>query len=204
MILSILIWAIKVPLLLLLDVIAVLLSPIIALFTYKAEETEVTGFPSLHPGLKRDFLLPIFKGFATPDAPADEFYYANYELNSATVKFLRKYDYDTNWWVRYAYRIMWLCRNPAYGFGQSLGYDSNGMVYLTERDNNHLWGTKTSHSSYWKVVNAKGQIGWWFKMKWFYTKDRAFVINIGYKLDAASIDGRKFVAMFFHPFRKFQ
>jgi hypothetical protein len=40
-------------------------------------------------------------------------------------------------------------------------------------------------------------------MKWFYTADRAVVINIGYKLDAASKDGKKFVAMFFHPCRKF-
>ena len=204
MLLSIILWALKVPTLLILDLVTIVFSPIIALFTYKAEESEITGFPSLHPGLKRDFLLPIFKLFSTPDAPADEFYWAGYEPNSSVVKFLRKYDYDTNWFVRYAYRILWLCRNPAYGFGQRLGYDSNGMKYLVERDNNQFWGTKTSHSSYWKVINAKGQIGWWYKMKWFYTADRAVVINIGYKLDADSTDGKKFVAMFFHPCRRFE
>ena len=204
MFLAILIWVLKVPALLLLDLVTIVFSPIIALFTYKAEESEVTGFPSLHPGLKRDFLLPIFKGFGTPDCPSDEMYYGDYELQSTVVKYLRQYDYDTNWLVRYAYRILWLCRNPAYGFGHSLGYDSNDMTYLVARDNNELWGTKTSHSSFWKVTNPKGQIGWWYKMKWFYTADRAVVINIGYKLDADSKDGKKYVAMFFHPCRKFE
>ena len=57
--------------------------------------------------------------------------------------------------------------------------------------------------SFFKVINPKGQIGWWYKSQWFYTKERCIMISIGYKLDSDSINGCKYVAMQFNPFKKY-
>lgn len=199
---SILLWAIKVPTLLFLDVFTIVFSPIICLFVTKKEESEVTGFPSMFPGKPREFLIKPLRMFQTFDAPLDEWWYGNYEMDSWRKKYTQE-DYDSKWIVRYRSRIMWLCRNSAYGFGLAMGYDSNGMKYLVEKDNDQYWKTNNNMVSFWKVENPKGEIGWWYKAQWFYTKERCIMISIGYKLDADSPNGNKVVAMQFNPFKSY-
>lgn len=201
MIISILKWAVKVPTLLFLDLFVFLFSPIICLFVTTAEESETTGFPSLFPGKQREFLIKPLRLLQTFDAPLDEWWYANYYPNGYFKRTFDQEYFESHWWLRYCCRILWLCRNPAYGFGLALGYDSNGSTEITTRDNSNLWNKET-HSSFWKVKNAKGEIGWWYKSQWFYTKTRCVALNLGYKLDSDTPNGNKMVAMQFHPCRK--
>ena len=201
MILSVLNWLWKVPTLIVLTLIAYIINPIIALFITKAEESETTGFPSLYPGMPREFLIKPLRIWQSEDAPVDEYYWANYEMDGVVQRYLRKY-YETSAFVRYIYRVMWLYRNPAYGFGNALGYDSTGMYFTVERNQDYLWRTGVNNASWWIAKNAKGQTGWCFHMQWYFYNERCLEIYIGYKLLA---DGKKkSVAVRFNPFRKYK
>jgi len=200
-ILAILLWLPKVPFLFLMDALTYIFAPVLALFVTKAEEHETTGFPSMFPGKPREFLIKPLRWFQTFDAPLDEFWYGDYP-NLLKTKYNQEY-YDTHWWLRYVMRILWLWRNPAYGFGHALGYDTDGMIYTVQRDNTHLWGSGLPNSSFWRGYNKKNQIGWWYKAQIYFYKNRCLEVNLGYKLDADSPDTKKVVAMQFSPFRKY-
>ena len=200
MILSILNWLWKVPVLTALSLIAYIINPILALFITKAEESETTGLPSLYPGMPREFLIKPLRLWQSEDAPVDEYYWANYEPNSW---FQRKYrgQYETSAFVRWLYRCAWLYRNPAYGWGNLLGYSSTGMYFTAKDDNEHLWRTGVTNKSWWIARNSYGEIGWCFQMQWHFYGRRCLEIYLGYKLLA---DGRKkSVAIRFNPFRQY-
>lgn len=200
---AIVLWAIKVPVLFLLDIFTWVFSPLICLFVRKAEESDITGFPSMMPGVPREFLIgPLFK-FQSFDAPLDEWWYnSNYGVDSWIKTRYTQADYDVNWWIRYACRILWLCRNPAYGFGHGLGYEFSEITYYIVRDNSDLWNSGRTHSSYFQVMNGSGQVGWWLRGQWVFYKRRYLEYNFGYKLDADSPDNRKVVAIQFTPFKR--
>ena len=198
MILSVLNWMWKVPVLMVLTIVAFIINPILALFITHAEESEVTGFPSLHPGMMREFLIKPLQIWQSEDAPVDEYYWADYESNGWFQRAFRA-KYSDSAVVRYMYRVMWLYRNPAYGFGNRLGYDATEMVILNKFDNDHLWKSGHTNLSWWIAKNYHGQIGWCFQMQWHFYKRRCLEVYLGYKLLA---DGkRKSVAMRFNPFR---
>ena len=200
MILSILNWLWKVPVLIALSLIAFIINPILALFITKAEESETTGLPSLHPGMPREFLIPCLRIWQSEDAPVDEYYWASYEINGW---FQRKFRerYHTSAVVRYVYRVMWLYRNPAYGFGNRLGYNSTGMYFTAKNDNEHLWRTGVTNQSWWIARNDFGQTGWCFQLQWHFYKRRCLEVYLGYKLLA---DGKnKSVAIRINPFRQY-
>jgi len=200
MIKSILLWAVKVPLLILLSLVAYIIAPFIAMFITKAEESEVTGHPSLHPGKPREFLIPLFRIWQSEDAPVDEYYWANYEPNGWIQRTFRD-KYETSAIARWAYRVAWLWRNPAYGWGNLLGYSSTGMYITSSHDNEHLWRTGVTNVSWWTARNSYSEIGWCFQMQWHFWGKRCLEIYLGYKLFA---DGRnKSVAMRLNPFRKY-
>lgn len=196
--LSIILWIPKILFLLVINVVTVLFSPIICLFVRMAEESSVTGFPSEFPGKPRAFLIKPLYWFQSFDAPLDEFWYGDYTGWPKTGK--TQTDYDSSWWLRYFCYVNWLCRNPAYGFGQALGYDSTGMTYITQNDNTALWNTGKNNASFWKCINSKGQIGWWYKAQFFFTSKRFIEINFGYKLDSDTKINMHVVAMQFTPF----
>ena len=203
LLLSIILWAIKVPVLFFLDLFTWVFSPVICLFIRHAEETEVTGFPSMLPGKPREFLIERLYKFQSFDAPLDEWWYnSDYGVGSWIKTHYTQSDYDSTWWIRYVCRIMWLCRNPAYGFGHSLGYDLTNPVYTSVSDNSQMWNSGQSNASYWVVVNQQGQVGWWFKAQWVFYGKRYLEINFGYKLDADSPDNLKVVAIQFTPFKR--
>jgi hypothetical protein len=200
MIKSILLWAVKVPLLIFLSLVAYIIAPIIACFITHAEESETTGHPSLFPGKPREFLIPFFRIWQSEDAPVDEYYWANYEPNGWIQRHFRD-KYETSSFARWLYRVAWLIRNPAYGFGNKLGYSSTGMYFTVSHDNEHLWRKGITNVSWWVARNSYSETGWCFQMQWHYWGERCLEIYLGYKLFA---DGRnKSVAMRFNPFRKY-
>ena len=199
--LSVLKWFSKVLVLLAIDLFTTVFSPIICLFVTKAEESETTGFPSLFPGMKREFLIAPLRIFQTPDAPLDEYWYGDYQFGLK-----EKYDqayYDTHWWLRYACRVLWLVRNPSYGFGALLGYDATGLVVTSERDEERLWRSGTNCFSYWIFKNDSGDIGWCLRAQFYYYKTYCVEMYLGYKLPSVTVKGNKLVAMQITPFRKY-
>jgi hypothetical protein len=194
MIASIVVWFVKALALIALTILAFPLAPILALFIVYAEESTITGFPSLLPGTPRAFLIPALRLWQSPDAPVDEFWYGDYSgwpKDGHT-----QAQYDLSAWLRYLCRVNWLWRNAAYGFGSKLGYP-----YRLSVEDGPLWRSGVSCSYFWKVVNGAGQIGWCYKAEWFFTKTRYVEVYLGYKLMGDSIQSNKFVAIQFNPFR---
>lgn len=197
---AILIWIVKVPLLLVLTVVAYIFSPIFALFIVKAEESETTGQPSLFPGMQREFLTKPFRIWQSLDAPVDEYYWAEYEMDSWLQKYGRKYYFSSSI-VRWMYRIAWLWRNPAYGFGEKLGWDGTGMQILSSHGSDEAWYSGKSSCSYWTAVNAVGSKAFYVQIRIYFYKNRCLDILAGYKF--FSDPTIKYVAMRLNPFRKY-
>ena len=196
MIFSVIAWFFKALALIALTALAFPLAPFFALFIVYAEESTITGFPSLLPGTRRAFLIPALRLWQSPDAPVDEFWYGDYQGWPKTGR--TQSDYDASIWLRWLCRVVWLWRNAAYGFGAKLGY-----TYTPTLDDGALWRTGANCSYFWKVTNPAGQIGWCWKFEKFYTKTRYVEAYLGYKLQGDSIQGKKFVAIQFNPFRTF-
>ena len=201
MLFSIILWFIKVLTLLFLDIFTTIFSPILCLFVTKAEESDITGFPSLYQGKPREFLIKPLRWFQSTDAPLDELWYGDYDVWPKTGR--TQEDYDSKWWLRYACRIVWLVRNPAYGFGTALGYSADGLVVTEEKDNEKDWRTGKGVQSFWKFTNSKGQIGWCYRAQIYYYKNHCLEMYLGYKLPGDTIRGNKLVAMQFTPFRQY-
>jgi hypothetical protein len=201
MIKSVILWALKVPALLLLTAIAWFISPVLALFIRQSEESALTGFPSQYPGKQRDFLISALFIWQTPDAPVDEWWYGeDYGPTGLIKSHFNQSDYESKAWLRWVCRIMWLCRNAAYGFGDRLGYDSEGMVITYQYSDDGNWNTGRPMCAFWKTTNSRAQVGWWFKAQVYFYKNRCLSMQFGYKL--LSDPPSKYVAMQFTPFTK--
>lgn len=195
-------WFVKSIALIVLTILAYPLAYIFALFTVKAEESEVTGFPSLHPGMPRDFLIPFLRIWQTPDAPVDELWFAqDYKVWPVLGK--TQADYDASAWLRYLCRVTWLQRNAAYGFGALWGFDPVGMMPITTKDNESLWRTGNNCFSYWSVINSKGDKAFCIRAQIYYWKPHCLEMYLGYKIHADTMHGKKLVAIQFTPFRSY-
>lgn len=200
MIKSILLWAVKVPLLILLSLVAYIIAPFIALFITHAEESETIGHPSMFPGKPREFLIPMFRVWQSQDAPVDEWWWAGYEPKSWRRHFTQA-DYDNSAILRWACRVAWLWRNPAYGWGERFGFDGRGMKILTSKGSDDDWYSGKTSVSYWTAVNESGEKAFLFQSRVYFYKNRCLDIMAGYKF--FSDPEVKYVAMRFNPFRKY-
>lgn len=200
MIKSILLWSIKVPVLLLLTMVAYIIAPVLAVFITYAEESTITGQPSLLPGTPRAFLKKWCRIWQSPDAPVDEWWYGEYELDSWRKHFTQS-DYDNSAFLRYACRVAWLWRNPAYGWGEVFGYDGTGLQILTAHGSDSEWYSGKSSCSYWTAINAAGKKAFYVQIRLYFYKTRCLDILAGYKF--FSDPTIKYVAMRFNPFRKY-
>lgn len=201
MISSVILWIFKVVALLCLDLIVTVFSPLICLFVVMAEENSVTGFPSAFPGKPREFLVTWLRWCQTTDAALDEYWYGDYPSWFKT-KFDQAY-YDSHFWLRYVMRVLWVVRNPAYGFGTALGYDATDLWVADSKDDEANWRTGVNCFSYWVFVNESGQVGWCIRAQFYYYKTHCLEMYLGYKLPGDTIKGKKLVAMQFTPFRQY-
>lgn len=196
----IIVWAVKVPVLLFLTVIAYIIAPVLALFVTHAEESAITGHPSLFPGKPREFLIKPLRIWQSPDAPLDEWWYGGYELDSWRKRFTQE-DYDSLWLVRYMCRIAWLWRNPAYGWGEKFGYNGSGLKILTSHGSDDDWYSGKSSLSYWTAINDANEKAFYVQIRLYFYKNRCLDILAGYKF--FSDPTTKYVAIRFNPFRKY-
>ena len=198
---SVLLWAAKAVYLIILTILSFPLAPIFALFVTYEEESEATGFPSLLPGTPRAFLIPCLRIWQTPDAPVDEFWYGDYTGWPKDGR--TQAEYDSSAWLRYLCRVNWLWRNAAYGFGAKVGYDATGLIVTSERNEERLWRSGANCLSYWIFKNDAGDIGWCVRAQFYYYKRNCLEMYLGYKLPSVTVDGKKFVAIQFTPFRSY-
>ena len=194
-------WFLKVWFLLLADLVVTILAPLICLFVTKREESAVTGFPSQFPGKPREFLIQQLIWCQTTDAALDEMWYGDYPHYLKT-KYTQQY-YDTHWWLRYVMRVLWVWRNPAYGFGTWLGYEALELKIAVDPNVEPLWQTGVNCSyTYW-YTNYKGQCGFTHRSQWYYYKQHCLELYLGYKVAGDTIKGKKLVAMQCTPFRQY-
>ena len=193
-------WLWKVPVLLVLTVTAWIISPVLACFIVYAEESSITGLPSMFPGKPRAFLISLFRIWQSQDAPVDEWWYGDYYPDGYWKSHYDQMDYDHDSWLRWWTRVMWLCRNAAYGFGAKLGYDGTGMKFIgSDVEDDTAWKSGKTMSQYWSCVNDAGELGWCYRAKWWYCSSRCVMVFFGYKLFSDPLS--KYVAMQFNPLK---
>lgn len=198
-------WAWRAALLVVLTIVAYPLSLFIAPFATYAEESSITGLPAkIQQGKPRAFLIKPLRIWQSPDAPVDEWWYGDYYPTGWLKTWFSTAFYEAwyGWPLRYWTRVLWLCRNAAYGFGSLLGYDGTGIAFIgSDVEDDTEWKSGKTMSQYWSCVNAKGQVGWCYRAKIYFLGNRYLLLMAGYKLFSDPV--RKYVSMQFNPFRKY-
>jgi len=164
-------WLLTYPISVLSTIVAYLLSPLLAMCVYKEPRTDVVKrFGKQIKTFDRYYLWPIFSWFQTHDNACDEYFWGVYgDSDKVTVA-----EYDDSILLRYWYRIAWLTRNPAYGFGHTvLGFARDDSTIQTDS----TWGN-------FKIrvwTNANGKQAFNVKGHFFISEEYYFDINIGWK-----------------------
>ena len=141
-------WLICFPLSIFLNLLTWVLSPILALPIFV---TVIDG---------REWLIKPLRWFQTFDAPLDEGHFGGYFTTTNP----------------YLYRMYWLVRNPAYGFGHFLLGVEPTLNKPIVIGSVNKWDTGVDnweYSDWGNAFNLRAQ--WFFTTKWFIR------INIGWK-----------------------
>ena len=152
-------------------IVAYLLSPLLAMCVYKELRTDVVKrFDKQIKTFDRYYLWSVFNWFQTHDNACDEYFWGVYgDSDKVTIA-----EYDDSILLRYWYRIAWLTRNPAYGFGHTvLGFARDDSTIQTDS----TWGN-------FKIrvwTNANGKQAFNVKGQFFISEEYYFDINIGWK-----------------------
>lgn len=176
---SVIRWLLCLPILYGGKLLVYVFAPVISLppFIRYAEESAVTGYPSLLPGVKREFLIKPLMWAQTHDAPLDEYGVESYHRRDNT--WLHKLALRLGI-ERYYYRVMWLWRNSAYGLAHDiLGCDQTSAELIAFRDNG-TWRRPVSDYQYWVMRNALGQVFWQLQGQIIYSKTRKIEYRLGW------------------------
>lgn len=105
------------------ELICFLLAPLAACFVITKQRTDtVKRYGKEYRTMPRDYLQKYVYWFQTHDNAVDEWWYGVYNTDHwfAFARAWTQADYDSKRWVRWYCRLMWLWRNPAYGFHYAL------------------------------------------------------------------------------------
>lgn len=169
-------WLICLPLSWIATLVGWLLSPLVALcVTERMHDTTVKRYGKWRRvSMPRVFIIRRLSWFATPDNPADEYWWGMYNEDApfAFLRHAQQPDYDGSAFVRYCCRVMWLCRNAAYGFAQDvLGRPKEPVLYVINRGDVAGW-----HSTYTRRASS-----FQFEATIPMPTGRYFTVNIGWK-----------------------
>ena len=157
----------------------------IALFYFKAEETEVTGYPSQFPGKLREHLR--WRWATTFDDCADAHWYTG-RMKEFSIfgwqpfKNVTQEQYEASSWYRYVARVLWLYRNPAYGLALKLGFDQTGLEITKHQDESHLWDKGYPNTTYRTFTNFKDEKGFLWERQIHLGKQWFLEFVLGYKI----------------------
>ncbi len=136
-------WLLTLPFVLLVELIAIIVAPLVALFITKRMRTDRVKLidKTEHQTMMREYLIDALYYFQTHDNAVDEYWWDAYFLDSPFFKNLTQDDYDSKPYVRWMMRVMWLWRNVAYGF-------------------NYAWFSLPNEDRIETVTGVKGKPGW--------------------------------------------
>lgn len=146
-----LIWLVYLPFSLLIELFCYLTNPIAAIFTYREPRFDVVKrLGKIKTTLDRDYL--VLSLWNTHDNAADEWWYGVYNEDHwfDFAKNWTQPDYDSNWFIRYYCRLMWIYRNNAYGWLYKLCSKPKTDVYKV-----YTWGEEDK--SFWYELKLRNE-----------------------------------------------
>ena len=163
---------------LLLSLIAVLLSPILALCAVTRE-----SHPYCSAKGPRQYLVGWLHLFSTHDDGVDAGWFGGHYDDRAPKGWPQKAR-DGSKLYRWLLRVWWINRNTAYGFAHYfLGFDRGEKSSTRVIAQRGAWDTSSTN---WLVrvdTNAKGQKAFQVRAQLYFTKTRYLRVNFGWKLD---------------------
>lgn len=155
----------------------------------------------------RQQLVKYLKWFSTYDNPVDEWWRAKpnayynkcFLFKGATVD-----TFENNKFYQYIARLFWICRNPAYGFGQYIfGWNGTNSKEIYNKTIG-IWDSGSNNYQLLLRDNRSGLFRYSFQLKlqWFFYKKRFLRINMGYKPHKGFTN--MMISIFISPFRVFR
>lgn len=167
---------------------AILISPIASLFI-EVDEEGYTQFK--------------WRWVGTHDTHAHTWWTNEKDRTKFLLKGRTQEDFDNKAWLRWACRVFWIFRNPAYVVAQSVGYDQRGMQLHKVKDEGEKWDTGEGNFSYWWAINHKKQVGWMVEFQWFYWGKRCLEVYCGWKLHRDDPDQLCMLVARITPFKQY-
>jgi hypothetical protein len=162
-------WIGCLPFVLITNILCWLTNPIACLFVVTRERTDTVKRNNKEVvTMDREYLIPLFYLWQTHDNAVDEYFWGVYTPKSwfKSVRELTEDRYKKSKWFRYVCRILWLTRNPAYGWTYKLfsvpmgkGFQYKGKIPLPfgfYNDVNIGW---KSHSDFPRKMFASRILG---------------------------------------------
>lgn len=156
-------------------------------------------------GRESEELVSFWRWTTTHDAPVDIYAYGRVGQSHWLLK---RYDRDNpknnTGWLKYANRVLWIWRNPAYVVADKLGYSQKGMKFLYQRDEGQLWDSGYPNFSFYLVENDKKKIGWMLQWQWYFYKQRCLEVYLGWKIFRNDENQRCMVVGRITPFKEYK
>lgn len=182
---------------LVISILAVLLSPVLALLARTADSNPYCSAPG-----PREYLPGWLQLFSTHDDGIDALWFKGLYDDRAPVGWPEKARAGS-WWARYYLRVLWIVRNSAYGFAHyTLGFERVGAYSTKILAQRGAWDTATTNWLIRVDTNAEGKKAFQVQAQLYFTGTRYLRLNLGWKLTWAA--ERVQITTHINPFRKWK
>lgn len=171
------------------DFLALVMAPVAACFVARIDG--------------RDHIHPYWRWITTHDAPVDEWWHGGYGRAGWIKRRFNSADYRRSAVLRWACRVMWIWRNPAYQVAHWLGYDQTGVDTTRGLYKDPRWDSGKPNKAFWRVKNKKGQTGFLAQGQLYYYKNWCIEYQFGWKLYRRDPDKRCMLAFRISPFKRY-
>lgn len=143
----------------------------------------------------RYYTWPIFQWAVTHDTDLAAWWRGSYGKGGWLKTQFTQADYDRSRILRWATRVMWIYRNPAYQLSHWLGYDQTGIDKPKSEHKDPRWDTGEPNSARWVEKNTRGQVGFLVQGQRYFAKRRCIEYQFGWKLYRRDPDRRCMLAL---------
>lgn len=171
------------------DFLALVMAPVAACFVARIDG--------------RDHIHPYWRWITTHDAPVDEWWHGGYGRAGWIKRRFNSADYRRSAVLRWACRVMWIWRNPAYQVAHWLGYDQTGVDTTRGLYKDPRWDSGKPNKAFWRVKNKKRQTGFLAQGQLYYYKNWCIEYQFGWKLYRRDPDKRCMLAFRISPFKRY-
>ena len=161
-----------------LSVLAILLSPLLALTARTANSNPWCFVPG-----PREFLPGWLQLFSTQDDGVDAGWFGG-RYDDRAPEGMPERARAGSIFYKWRLRVWWICRNNAYGFSYHfLGFDKSKGFTTNVITQHGTWDTDKTNWLFRIDTNAAGQKAFQIRAQLFFTKKRFVRVNLGWKLD---------------------